>query len=187
MLAFLEGKLLLKLPQKRPCAKKRFSSETKCNHTESKYWLSCTSYQSFQEIWCTRVGKREIFKTWMFSNFVSSNAISLHDFKLTLCMLGRYARSKRSVATEISVGHDFGHALLVERNKPTPWFLCSTTRAFGSLIHHLASIYCGFYHISLVFHSCSLVFHSCSLVFHSCSIRVPPVFHPCSLVFIRVH
>jgi hypothetical protein len=175
MLAFLEGKLLLKLPQKRPCAKNVFHQKQNLI-TGVKILTVLHKLSKFQEIWCTRVGQHEIFKTWMFSNFVSSNAISLHDFKLTLCMLGRYARSKRSVATEISVGHDFGHALLVEQNKPTPWFLCSTTRAFGSLVHHLASIYCGFYHISLVFHSCSLVSHSCSLVFHSCS-----------PVFIRVH
>ena len=50
--------------------------------------LSCTSYQSFKKFGA-RVGQREIFKTWIFSHFVSSNAISLHDFKLILCMLGR--------------------------------------------------------------------------------------------------
>jgi hypothetical protein len=77
---FRVGKLLLKpapSQKRRLIAQKYFSSETKLNHTESKYGLSCTSYQSFQNIWCTRVGQREIFKTWIFSHFVISNAILL--------------------------------------------------------------------------------------------------------------
>ena len=40
------------------CAK-MFSSETKFNHTESKYGLSCTSYQSFKNFGA-RVGQREM-------------------------------------------------------------------------------------------------------------------------------
>jgi hypothetical protein len=56
----------------------------------SKYGVSCTSYQSFKKFGArARVGQCEMFKTWIFSHFVSSNAISLHDFKLILCMLAR--------------------------------------------------------------------------------------------------
>ena len=40
--------------------------------------MECQSFKKFG----TRVGQWEIFKTWIFSHFVSSNAISLHDFKL---------------------------------------------------------------------------------------------------------
>ena len=98
---FVIGKLLLKKPKK--ALRKKFLSNRKFNHTESKYGLSCTSYQSFKKFGA-RLGQREIFKTWIFFHFVSSNAISLHDFKLILCMRGCLEKLQYEIRKPIPKG-----------------------------------------------------------------------------------
>jgi hypothetical protein len=57
-----------------------------------------------QEIWCMRIGQREILKSWILCHFVSSNAISLHDFKLILCMLGRLHKLQYEIRKSIPRG-----------------------------------------------------------------------------------
>ena len=47
------------------------------------------------------VGQREILKSWILCHFVSSNAISLHDFKLILCMLGRLHKLQYEIRKSI--------------------------------------------------------------------------------------
>ena len=50
------------------------------------------------------VGQREILKSWILCHFVSSNAISLHDFKLILCMLGRLHKLQYEIRKSIPRG-----------------------------------------------------------------------------------
>jgi hypothetical protein len=57
MLPFLEGKLLTKKNQ---------------NKILRKIWTILDKLSKFQEIWGTRtIGQRKIFKSWIFSHFVS--------------------------------------------------------------------------------------------------------------------
>jgi hypothetical protein len=108
MLAFLDGrKAVTKNSTKKALRKKYFHQKQSFNnHTESTIWTVLHKLSKFQEISCTRwqTRLREIFKTWIFSHFVSSNAISLHDFKLILCMLGRLHELQYEIQKPIPKG-----------------------------------------------------------------------------------
>jgi hypothetical protein len=59
-----------------------------------------------RNLYSARVGQREIFKTWIFSQvlLVRMRYISLHDVKLILCMLGRLHKLQYEIRKPIPKG-----------------------------------------------------------------------------------